>query len=77
MGAPGDDDRQREVLIGALQAVEEMNAPGGIKHLPFEWSCDEHEVQANPPAPPPIVGHLIRHPWQLPKLLSRNVPKMP
>lgn len=75
MGAPGDEDRQREVLWGALQAIEEMKEPGDIKHLPFEWSCSEDKAQAHPPEPPPIVGYLIRHPWHLPRLLSRNVPQ--
>jgi hypothetical protein len=53
-----------------------MKTPGAIKHLPFEWSCDEREVQAHPPEPPPIVGYLIRHPWHVPRLLSRNVPQI-
>lgn len=75
MGKPGDKHRQRAVLQGALEAVEEMKVPGSIKHLLFEWSGTEKEAQAHPPVPPPIVGYLKRHPWHLPRLLSRNVPR--
>jgi hypothetical protein len=72
MGKPGDQDRQRAVLRGALVAVEEMKTPGSIQHLPFEWSGDEPQLM--PLVPPPIVSYLKWHPWQLPRLLSRNVP---
>jgi hypothetical protein len=75
VGRPGDEERQRVVLWGALEAVEEMEVPGSVKHLPFEWPGTEEEAHTHPPEPPPIVGYLKRHPWQLPRLLSRNVPK--
>jgi hypothetical protein len=75
MGKPGDEEGQRAVLWGALEAVEEMMVPGSTKHLPFEWPGTEEEAQAHPPEPPPIVGYLRRHPWHLPRLLSRNVPR--
>ena len=75
MGRPGDKDAQRAVLQGALQAVHEMKAPGSIKHLPFEWTGTEKEAQAGPPVPPPIVSYLKWHPWQLPRLFARNVPR--
>lgn len=77
IGRPGADDRQREVLLGALQAVDEMTVPGSVKHLPFEWPGTAKEARAHPPQLPPIVGHLKRHPWQLPRLLRRNVPHQP
>jgi len=71
MGKPGDKDGQQAVLLGALEAVEEMRAPGTIKHLPFEWSG----TMPHPPASPPIVSYLKRHPWDVPRLLSRDVPQ--
>jgi hypothetical protein len=77
VGKPGDEDGQRAVLRGALEAVEEMKVPGSIKHLPFEWPGTAKEAQSHPSEPPPIVGYLKRHPWQLPRLLSRNVPREP
>lgn len=73
MGKPGDKDGQRAVLLAALEAVEEMKIPGSIKHLPFEWTGTAKEAQAHPPEPPPIVGYLKRHPWELPRLFSRDV----
>lgn len=75
VGRPGDTEVQRAVLRGALEAVEEMKVPGSIKHLPFEWTGTAKEAQSGPPQPPPIVSYLKWHPWQLPKLLSRNVPQ--
>jgi hypothetical protein len=73
MGRPGDKCTQRAVLLGALEAVEEMKIPGSIEHLPFVWTGTTKEAQAHPPEPPPIVGYLKRHPWELPRLFSRNV----
>jgi hypothetical protein len=73
MGSPGDQEVQAAVLWETLEAVEMMKAPGSIKHLPFE--CSGIMNESKPHQPPPIVGHLVRHPWQLPRLLSRNVPK--
>ena len=73
MGNPGDQEVQRVVLWETLEAAETMKAPGSIKHLPFECSGTMNE--SKPHQPPPIVSYLVRHPWQLPRLLSRNVPK--
>jgi hypothetical protein len=75
VGRPGDREAQRAVLWGALEAAEEMAVPGSVRHLPLEWSGTEEEAQAHPLEPPPIVGYLRRHPWHLPRLLSRNVPR--
>jgi len=75
MGKPGDTARQRAVLRGTLEALEDMEVPGSIKYLPFEWSGTAKEEQAHPAEPPPIVAHLKQHPWQLPRLLSRDVPQ--
>jgi hypothetical protein len=52
-----------------------MNVPGTVRHLPFEWPESAAGLCLNPPEPPPIVKHIIRHPWQLPNLLNRRVPK--
>jgi len=75
MGSPGDRVRQLAVLRAAVQALKEMKAPGGIKHLPFEWG--ESPVKARSPAipPPPIAQYLQRHPWLLLKLLNRDIPE--
>lgn len=73
VGKPGDKDGQRAVLRGTLDAVDEMKIPGSIKYLPFEWPGTAKEAHAHPLKPPPIASYLKRHPWYLPKLLSRNV----
>jgi hypothetical protein len=75
VGKPGDKEGQRAVLRGVLEAVEEMKVPSSVRHLPFEWPGTEEEARAHPPEPPPIVGYLKRHPWHLPRLLKRNVPR--
>ncbi len=74
MGRPGEKDRQLAVLLAALEAVEEMRVPGSMTHLPFEWTGTRKEALAQPPVPPPIVGHLKWHPWELPRLMARDVP---
>lgn len=74
MGDPGDAERQRGVLRGALEAVAGMTVPGSVRHLPFEWAGTAKEAASGPPEPPPIVGHLKRRPWLLPRLISRRVP---
>jgi len=74
VGRPGDAPTQRVVLKDTLLAAAEMDVPGSIKNLPYKWRGTEEEAQAHPPAPPPIVGHIIRHPWQLRRLLKRDVP---
>ncbi|MBI5057767.1 MAG: hypothetical protein HZB61_14235 [Nitrospirae bacterium] len=75
MGKPGDKDVQRAVLLGALDALEEMKMPGCVKHLQFEWTGTAKETKTDPPDPPPIANYLKWHPWELPRLFSRDVPK--
>jgi hypothetical protein len=75
MGKPGDKDRQRAVLRGIFEALESMTVPGSLKHLPFEWNGTADEAKSRPRVPPPIVSYLKWHPWQLPRLFSRNVPR--
>lgn len=72
LGSPGDAEVQRAVLWETLDALETMKTPGSIKHLPFECAGIN---ESKPHQPPPIVSYLVRHPWDLPRLLSRNVPK--
>lgn len=71
MGKPGDRETQRAVLLAAIEAVEQMQAPGSFQHLQFEWTGPAEK----PHTPPPIVEYLKWHPWDLPRLFSRDVPK--
>lgn len=73
LGAPGDEEGQLAVLRAMLALFGSVAAPGGVVHLPFEWPHARDDFDTDPPVPPPIVDHLIRRPWQLPRLLSRDV----
>ena len=73
LGRPGDAAGQLAVLRAALQAVEAIAEPGGVVHLPFQWTSTEKLV-LGPPVPPPIAQYLVRHPWALPRFLNRTPP---
>ena len=75
LGQPGDQAGQMSVLRATLEALEYIQTSGEIVHLPFEWTVSIEDVLGEAPAPPPIVGHILSHPWQLPRLLKRDVPE--
>jgi hypothetical protein len=75
VGMPNDADGQREVVRATLQAAAEMKQGRDVVHLPFEWLEPPKRARAHPRQPPPIVQHLRRHPWDLPKLLLWDVPE--
>ena len=74
LGRPGDRRGQIDVLQTTLRALVDIQKPGGVVHLPFEWPASARRLNAHPPQAPPISRYLIRHPWQIPNLMSRNVP---
>ena len=74
LGRPGDRIGQMDVLRTTLEALFDIQKPGGVVHLPFEWPASARRLNAHPPQAPPISRYLIRHPWQIPNLMSRNVP---
>jgi hypothetical protein len=76
LGQPGDSEGQMAVLRATLQALAEMTRPGSITHLPFEWPASARRLSARPPRTPPISKYLMRHPWLIPNLLSRDVPAL-
>ena len=41
---------------------------------PIPWTPLTKQVEIHPPEDPPIGRYLQRHPWFLPKLLTRDVP---
>lgn len=75
LGQPCDAVGQTAVLEATLCALESIQTPGEIVHLPFEWPEKPEDVHNEPAEPPPIARYIVRNPWQLPRLLSRNVPK--
>jgi hypothetical protein len=72
LGQPCDAEGQMAVLEATLQALETIQAPGEIVHLPFEWPEPPKAVKNHPPEDPPIARYLARNPWFLPRLLSRK-----
>jgi hypothetical protein len=74
LGQPGDRAGQTAVLRATLHALETLDRPGSVECLPFVWPESPKETRTAPPQEPPIAGYLKRHPWDLPRLLWRNVP---
>jgi hypothetical protein len=74
LGQPGDQEGQTAVLRSTLHALAEMTRPGSVIHLPFEWPATARRLSARPPQAPPIGRYLLRHPWHIPNLFSRDVP---
>lgn len=75
LGQPGDVAGQMAVLRATLAALESIQTPGETVHLPFEWAEDPKTAATEPPEAPPIARHIMTHPWQLPRLLRRDVPQ--
>lgn len=74
LGNPHDRDGQKAILREMIKGLNEIQQPGEIKHLPFEWPEPAAETAVDSPLPPPIATYLMKHPWHLPALLSRKVP---
>jgi D-proline reductase (dithiol) PrdB len=76
LGQPGDRDGQVEVLRATLRALVETTWSGSVAHLPFKWPASARRLSARPPKTPPISKYLLRHPWLIPNLFSRDVPAL-
>ncbi|MEJ2554853.1 MAG: hypothetical protein P8186_01200 [Anaerolineae bacterium] len=74
LGQPGDQEGQTAVLRSTLHALAKMTRPSSVIHLPFEWPASARRLSARPPQAPPISRYLLRHPWHIPNLFSRDVP---
>ena len=74
LGQPKDQVRQTAILRSTLHALAMMKKPGTVTHLPFEWPAAARRVNAHPSQKPPISKYLLRHPWHIPNLFSRDVP---
>ena len=74
LGQPGDVDGQLSVLRSAFKALEDLSHPGGEIHLPFRWPEPRGKAITHPPELPPIAAHLKRHPWHLPRFMTRQIP---
>ena len=40
-GEPGNSDRQRRIVLDALEALQSMTVPGTITELPYRWKRDD------------------------------------
>jgi hypothetical protein len=74
LGQPGEAAGQLAVLRATLLALQSIQVPGQIVHMPFAWTDDGETFSGEKLEEPPIVKHILRHPWQLPRLLKREVP---
>ena len=74
VGPAGDSLTQIAVLRATLKALEEIHQPGTVVHLPFEWpeSLDIGDLED----PTPIADYLLKHPFQVTKLIRRKIPDM-
>ncbi len=75
LGQPDNRMGQTAVLRSTLDALVEMDKPGSVAHLPFEWPISARRLNGHPPQQPPISRYLLSHPWHIPNLFSRDVPK--
>lgn len=37
LGEPGNRERQRRIILDALEALKTMSAPGTVQKLPYRW----------------------------------------
>jgi len=76
LGNPGDRDLQIAILRRTLNALRNIDQPGGIQHLPFVWIEQLGKQRSDHHVSPPIAKYLARNPWHLPKLMSREIPSV-
>ena len=36
-GEPGNVERQRRIVLDALEALKSMDIPGSVRELPYQW----------------------------------------
>ncbi len=77
VGRPGDRQGQGAVLQATLEALQSIQEPGGIVHLPFTWHETRAEAIKNshPGEPPPIVAYIKRKPWLMARFLKGKLPR--
>ncbi len=59
VGQVEDRDGQRNVLLAALSALEQIKKPGEIRHLPFTWPEAPKNTHWHPPEMSPIINLYI------------------
>lgn len=74
MGMPGDAQGQMALLRAVFASLEGMEEPGSVRYLPPTVPDTFDAEQAQPPEPPPITKHLLKHPLHFRNLLKRDIP---
>ena len=59
LGQVGDRAGQRAVLRGALEVLDTMETPGGVRHLPFSWPEEPGKTDWHPPEMSPLISHFL------------------
>jgi len=77
VGRPGDVEGQSAVLRATLKALQSIDKPGELIHLPFTWHESRAEAIKNshPINSPPIATYLKRKPWLMAKFLRGELPR--
>jgi D-proline reductase (dithiol) PrdB len=75
LGRPGDATGQMAVLRATLQALQQIQQPGGRVDLPFEWPEPPREANTPLPELPPIFQYLKKHITQVRNFMNRDIPK--
>jgi hypothetical protein len=55
LGAVGDREGQRKVLLSALDVLQKAQRPGEVRHLPFTWPEDPKNTDWQPPEMSPLI----------------------
>ena len=55
VGAVGDRESQRRVLLAALEVLVKARTPGEVHHLPFTWPEDPKDTHWHPPEMSPLI----------------------
>ena len=58
LGKPGDQEGQLQVIRATLRVLEEIQQPGEVVHLPFEWPDPPAKANWHPAKPSPIAKHI-------------------
>ena len=74
LGQPGDVGGPTAVLHATFQALQDIQEPGAVVHLPFQWPEPPNEVHAHPKEPPPIAKAITRRPWLFRNLMNGDSP---
>jgi hypothetical protein len=59
VGAVGDREGQRRVLLAALPVLENARKPGEVLHLPFTWPEGPKDAKWQPPEMSPLIKHYL------------------